>query len=99
MSSVCVCVYQSDVPEESASGPEPTSLLGRLPLLFRRMRKMCVQLVKKSSMPDLSEDLDQFTGKTRDVAINPTNDFFMVLVLFRMSTHIKHLVLVVFLNL
>ncbi|XP_041950170.1 midasin [Alosa sapidissima] len=54
---------QSDVPEESASGLEPTSLQGRLPLLIRRMRKMCVQLVKKSAMPDLSEDLDQFTAE------------------------------------
>lgn len=28
------------------------------------MKKLCVQLVKKISLPELSEDLDQFTGIT-----------------------------------
>lgn len=28
------------------------------------MRKLCVQLVKKTPVPELSEDLDQFTGTT-----------------------------------
>ncbi|KAL2081973.1 hypothetical protein ACEWY4_021791 [Coilia grayii] len=54
---------QSDAPEDNASGPESGSLLGRLPHLIRRMRKMCVQLVRRSPMPDLSEDLDQFTAE------------------------------------
>lgn len=44
---------------------EPSSLQGRLPLLTRKMRKMCVTLVKKNPLPELSEDLDVFTGKSR----------------------------------
>ncbi|XP_035384712.1 midasin isoform X1 [Electrophorus electricus] len=49
---------QSDGPEEVTCG---TKLQARLPFLTRRMRKMCVQLVKKAALPELTEDLDQFT--------------------------------------
>uniref|UniRef100_A0AAR2IVI6 Midasin n=1 Tax=Pygocentrus nattereri TaxID=42514 RepID=A0AAR2IVI6_PYGNA len=54
---------QSDGPEDIMSGVEPSSLQARLPFLTRRMRKMCVQLVKKMPLPELSEDLDQFTAE------------------------------------
>uniref|UniRef100_A0AAR2JB73 Midasin n=1 Tax=Pygocentrus nattereri TaxID=42514 RepID=A0AAR2JB73_PYGNA len=49
--------------EDIMSGVEPSSLQARLPFLTRRMRKMCVQLVKKMPLPELSEDLDQFTAE------------------------------------
>ncbi|XP_053499982.1 midasin [Ictalurus furcatus] len=52
---------QSDGPDEVTSSTEPSSLQARLPSLTRKMRKMCVQLVKKAPLPELSEDLDQFT--------------------------------------
>uniref|UniRef100_A0A3B3CZB6 Midasin n=1 Tax=Oryzias melastigma TaxID=30732 RepID=A0A3B3CZB6_ORYME len=44
-------------------GPEGDvgSLQARLPALFRKMKKMCVQLLKKSPLPELTEDLDCFT--------------------------------------
>ncbi|KAJ8270795.1 hypothetical protein GJAV_G00119370 [Gymnothorax javanicus] len=54
---------QMDEQEEVPSGLEPSSLQDRLPFLTRRMRKMCVQLVKKGPVPELSEDLDQFTAE------------------------------------
>ncbi|KAM9551495.1 midasin-like isoform 2-T2 [Salvelinus alpinus] len=54
---------QSESPEEGLAGVEPSSLQGRLPLLTRKMRKMCVTLVKKNPLPELSEDLDVFTGE------------------------------------
>uniref|UniRef100_A0AAZ3S0A1 Midasin n=1 Tax=Oncorhynchus tshawytscha TaxID=74940 RepID=A0AAZ3S0A1_ONCTS len=50
-------------PEEGLACVEPSSLQGRLPLLTRKMRKMCVTLVKKNPLPELSEDLDVFTGE------------------------------------
>lgn len=52
---------QSDGPDEVPSSTESSSLQARLPSLTRKMRKMCVQLVKKAPLPELSEDLDQFT--------------------------------------
>ncbi|KAF4092103.1 hypothetical protein AMELA_G00017110 [Ameiurus melas] len=52
---------QSDGPDEATSSMEPSSLQARLPSLTRKMRKMCVQLVKKAPLPELSEDLEQFT--------------------------------------
>lgn len=55
---------QTDGPEELSSDKEPSSLQARLPVLTRKMKKLCVQLVKKTSLPELSEDLDQFTGIT-----------------------------------
>ncbi|XP_073672706.1 midasin [Garra rufa] len=54
---------QADGPEELSSDKEPSSLQGRLPVLTRKMKKLCVQLVKKTSLPELSEDLDQFTAE------------------------------------
>eukprot|EP00063_Salmo_salar_P024834 XP_013999669.1 PREDICTED: midasin-like [Salmo salar] len=54
---------KSESPEEGPAGVEPSSLQGRLPLLTRKMRKMCVTLVKKNPLPELSEDLDVFTGE------------------------------------
>lgn len=53
---------QADGPEELSS-EDPSSLQARLPVLTRRMKKLCVQLVKKTSLPELSEDLDQFTAE------------------------------------
>ncbi|XP_078798874.1 midasin isoform X2 [Oryzias latipes] len=46
-------------------GPEgeAESLQARLPALFRKMKKMCVQLLKKNPVPELTEDLDCFTGE------------------------------------
>uniref|UniRef100_A0A8C1Z8M3 Midasin n=1 Tax=Cyprinus carpio TaxID=7962 RepID=A0A8C1Z8M3_CYPCA len=52
---------QTDGPEELSSDKEPSSLQARLPVLTRKMKKLCVQLVKKTTLPELSEDLDQFT--------------------------------------
>ncbi|KAK2883458.1 hypothetical protein Q8A67_017095 [Cirrhinus molitorella] len=52
---------QADGPEELSSDKEPSSLQARLPVLTRKMKKLCVQLVKKTSLPELSEDLNQFT--------------------------------------
>ncbi|XP_064196020.1 midasin isoform X1 [Anguilla rostrata] len=54
---------QVDDQQEVPSGLEPLSLQGRLSFLTRRMRKMCVQLVKKGPLPELSEDLDEFTSE------------------------------------
>uniref|UniRef100_A0A8C1W377 Midasin n=1 Tax=Cyprinus carpio TaxID=7962 RepID=A0A8C1W377_CYPCA len=54
----------TDGPEELSSDKEPSSLQARLPVLTRKMKKLCVQLVKKTTLPELSEDLDQFTGIT-----------------------------------
>ncbi|XP_029902559.1 midasin isoform X2 [Myripristis murdjan] len=51
---------QNEVSEESI---EASSLQGRLPVLTRKMKKMCVQLVKKNPVPELAEDLDIFTGE------------------------------------
>ncbi|XP_056150027.1 midasin [Lampris incognitus] len=51
---------QKEVPDEAA---ETSSLQGRLPVLTRKMKKMCVQLVKTNPAPGLAEDLDIFTGE------------------------------------
>lgn len=48
--------------EEPVEGVEASSLQGRLPVLSRKMKKMCVQLLKKNPVPELAEDLDFFTG-------------------------------------
>ncbi|XP_067097253.1 midasin [Osmerus mordax] len=53
---------QSDVPETSHLA-DPSSLLVRLPHLTRKMKNMSVQLVKNNPLPELSEDLDMFTGE------------------------------------
>lgn len=49
--------------ESSEEGFEASSLQGRLPVLSRKMRRMCAELVKKNPAPELAEDLDQFTGE------------------------------------
>ncbi|KAI3364212.1 hypothetical protein L3Q82_010816 [Scortum barcoo] len=51
---------QNEGPDE---GVEASSLQGRLPVLTRKMRKMCVQLLKKNPVPELAEDLDYFTDE------------------------------------
>ncbi|KAG8524470.1 Midasin, partial [Galemys pyrenaicus] len=48
---------------QDASRPLEGELLCRLPKLLRRMRKMCVTLMKESRLPQLVEGLDQFTGE------------------------------------
>lgn len=52
-------MLQNEGPDE---GAEASSLQGRLPALTRKMKKKCVQLLKKNPVPDLAEDLDCFTG-------------------------------------
>ncbi|XP_030578137.1 midasin [Archocentrus centrarchus] len=52
-----------DLPTESKEGFEASSLQGQLPVLFRKMKKMCIQLLKKNPAPELAEDLDFFTGE------------------------------------
>lgn len=49
--------------EDSEEGDEASSLQGRLPVLARKMKKMCIQLLKKHPVPELAEDLDYFTGE------------------------------------
>ncbi|KAM9782721.1 LOW QUALITY PROTEIN: midasin [Neosynchiropus ocellatus] len=53
-------VSQVEDPEE---GVDPVSLQGRLSALTRKMRTMCVNLQKKHPAPELTEDLDNFTGE------------------------------------
>ncbi|XP_054617732.1 midasin isoform X2 [Dunckerocampus dactyliophorus] len=52
-----------DLQVQMEEGVEPGSLQGRLPLLTRKMKKVCVQLLKKHSAPELTEDLECFTGQ------------------------------------
>uniref|UniRef100_A0A8C3A4W9 Midasin n=1 Tax=Cyclopterus lumpus TaxID=8103 RepID=A0A8C3A4W9_CYCLU len=52
--------FQQEGPEE---GVDASSLQGRLPVLSRKMKKLCVQLLKKHPVPELAEDLDYFTGE------------------------------------
>ncbi|XP_062266826.1 midasin [Platichthys flesus] len=49
--------------EEPEEGVEASSLQGRLPVLTRKMKKLCNQHVKKNPVPELAEDLDYFTGE------------------------------------
>uniref|UniRef100_A0A7N6BG26 Midasin n=1 Tax=Anabas testudineus TaxID=64144 RepID=A0A7N6BG26_ANATE len=49
--------------EDAEEGVEASSLQGRLPVLTRKMKKFCIQLLKKDPMPELAEDLDCFTGE------------------------------------
>lgn len=46
-------------------GVEASSLLRRLPSLTKKMKKLCVQLHKINPAPELTEDLDYFTGKNQ----------------------------------
>lgn len=53
-----------DLQDEGPSeGVEASSLQGRLPVLSRKMKKMCKELLKKHPVPELAEDLDCFTGR------------------------------------
>ncbi|XP_036943295.1 midasin isoform X1 [Acanthopagrus latus] len=53
-----------DLQDEGPSeGVEASSLQGRLPVLSRKMKKMCKELLKKHPVPELAEDLDCFTGE------------------------------------
>ncbi|KAM9840331.1 midasin [Aulostomus maculatus] len=51
---------QIEGPED---GVEAASLQGRLPILARKMKTMCVHMLKKHPAPELVEDLDCFTGE------------------------------------
>lgn len=57
-------VSQAVVPEQCQGAPPASegALLRRLPKLVKRMRKMCLVLMKGSPLPCLVEGLDQFTG-------------------------------------
>ncbi|XP_054578497.1 midasin [Eptesicus fuscus] len=56
---------QATVPEQCQGAPFPSEgeLLYRLPKLTKRMRKMCLMLMKESRLPHLVDGLDQFTGE------------------------------------
>ncbi|XP_059970578.1 midasin isoform X2 [Mesoplodon densirostris] len=56
---------QAVVPEQRHGAPPASegALLRRLPKLVKRMRKMCLVLMKGSPLPSLVEGLDQFTGE------------------------------------
>uniref|UniRef100_A0A3Q3KQB7 Midasin n=1 Tax=Mastacembelus armatus TaxID=205130 RepID=A0A3Q3KQB7_9TELE len=49
--------------DSAEEGVEASSLQGRLPVLARKMKKMCLQLLQKNPVPELAEDLDYFTGE------------------------------------
>uniref|UniRef100_A0A3B4AV04 Midasin n=1 Tax=Periophthalmus magnuspinnatus TaxID=409849 RepID=A0A3B4AV04_9GOBI len=58
-----------------------SSLQGRLPVLSRKMKKMCGELLKSNPAPNLAEDLDQFTGEVirnmrelQALTVNPSAD-------------------------
>ncbi|XP_072559009.1 midasin isoform X3 [Paramormyrops kingsleyae] len=72
-------VLQVDNSEDVLPGLDPSTLQGRLPLLTRKMRKMCVQMLEKNPLPELSEDLDQFTAEVirhvqelQSLSVNPS---------------------------
>ncbi|XP_034264874.1 midasin [Pantherophis guttatus] len=59
----------------------PESLQGRLPKLTKRMKKICATLVKDSSILNLVENLDNFTGdvissahKLQNMSVNSTSE-------------------------
>ncbi|XP_042084236.1 midasin isoform X2 [Haplochromis burtoni] len=54
-------ILQTDGEEEE--GFKASSLQISLPVLSRKMKKMCIQLLKKNPVPELAEDLDCFTGE------------------------------------
>ncbi|XP_060061378.1 midasin [Erinaceus europaeus] len=59
-------VAQIVLPEQSGQGvlpPMEGELLHRMPQLMKRMKKLCLTLMKESCLPHLVEDLDQFTGE------------------------------------
>ncbi|XP_037836777.1 midasin isoform X2 [Kryptolebias marmoratus] len=51
---------QNEGPEE---GVEVSSLQARLPVLSRKMKEVCIQVLKQNPVPELAEDLDYFTCK------------------------------------
>ncbi|XP_066110370.1 midasin isoform X3 [Saccopteryx bilineata] len=55
---------QAAVPEPCQGAPLPLEgeLLSRLPKLMKRMRKLCLRLMRESRLPHLVDSLDQFTG-------------------------------------
>ncbi|KAI5256381.1 Midasin [Manis pentadactyla] len=56
---------QAMIPEQSQGAPFPVEgeLLHRMPKLVKRMRRVCLALMKESRLPHLVEGLDQFTGE------------------------------------
>nr|XP_015209182.1 PREDICTED: midasin [Lepisosteus oculatus] len=56
-------ISKAEVPQEGPTPLDPSSLQVRLPFLTGKMKKMCVNLVKKSPLPELTEELDQFTAE------------------------------------
>ncbi|XP_055981327.1 midasin [Sorex fumeus] len=53
---------QTPVTGQSTALPVEGVLLRRLPALLKRMRKVCLTLMKESRLPQLVERLDEFTG-------------------------------------
>ncbi|XP_007484380.2 midasin isoform X1 [Monodelphis domestica] len=56
-------------------------LQGRLPKLTKRMKNICIKIMKQSSLPDLVENLDHFTGdiissvcELQSLAVDPNTD-------------------------
>ncbi|XP_067841398.1 midasin [Heptranchias perlo] len=64
VSSAKCDVSQAILPNvgKSSASIEGSSLQSRLPALSKRMRKMCLKLMTKNSLPGFVESLDQFTG-------------------------------------
>nr|XP_036870003.1 midasin [Manis javanica] len=56
---------QAMIPEQCQGAPFPVEgeLLHRMPKLVKRMRRVCLALMKESRLPHLVEGLDQFTGE------------------------------------
>ncbi|XP_054990862.1 midasin [Sorex araneus] len=59
--------------------PRERALLRRLPTLLKRMRKVCLTLMKESRLPQLVERLDEFTGdmissarELQDLKVDPS---------------------------
>lgn len=62
-------VSQAMIPEQCQGAPFPVEgeLLHRMPKLVKRMRRVCLALMKESRLPHLVEDLDQFTGRCQQL--------------------------------
>ncbi len=60
-------MFQTEDPDEEVGA---SSLQARLPALSKKMKKMCVQLLKESPLPELAEDLDCFTGEIHTCTLN-----------------------------
>uniref|UniRef100_S4RAV9 Midasin AAA ATPase 1 n=1 Tax=Petromyzon marinus TaxID=7757 RepID=S4RAV9_PETMA len=75
----CDSVLQDVAPGDEDSPQE--SLQGRLPVLSARTWKFCQKLRRESSLPDLIQGLDQFTGEVASsvremqvLSVNPASD-------------------------